>query len=74
MSVSTEERLIKLEEDLNRLMQKLMDAAVTEDAEQYRMLHEGKMDDLIHRAKRIEKTLEALKTKHVIAAREKISE
>jgi hypothetical protein len=74
VAASVEDRLIKLEEDLNRLMQRLMDAAITEDAEEYRLLHESRIDDLGDRAKRLEELVSALQTKHIIAAREKVSE
>lgn len=74
MTISIEQRFIALERDINRLLDKLTEAATTTDAEEYRNSYEVEMKDLVIRANRLEEAVKALTEKHKIVLREKISE
>lgn len=68
------ERLSRLEEDVNRIMERLLAAATADDADTYSKNHAADWSDILHRVQRIEQQLTALAVKHKLAQDVKVSD
>lgn len=68
------ERLGRLEEEVNRILERLLSAASADDADTYSKNHAGDWSDILTRVQRIEHQLTALMIKHRLAQSIKTSD
>jgi hypothetical protein len=67
--VTVDQRLSSIEEDINRIMEKLQEAATVNDGSEYNTRNEELLNDVVNRLQRVEERLDALIYKHNIVAK-----